>query len=61
MNFVRNHPAVRILLMLAAFLAGMALLILGWTMTGQLAGLGLMLLGLALLLATLWLYNVNFR
>lgn len=61
MQFFRKYPAVRMALMLVTFLAGMALLILGWTMTGQLTGLGLMLLGLALLLTTLWLYNSRFQ
>ena len=48
------------ILMLATFLAGFVLMISGWKMTGQLAGLGIMLIGVALLLVTLWLYNTRF-
>ncbi len=47
--------------MLAAFIGGFALLICGWKQTGQLGGLGLMLLGVALLLGTLALYNKPFE
>lgn len=61
MQFFRKYPAVRIVLMLLSFIAGMALLVVGWTMTGSLAGLGLMLLGLALILTTLALYNIVFK
>ena len=38
-----------------------ALVIFGWTMTGQLAGLGIMILGVALLLAALAIYNKPFE
>ena len=38
----------------------MVLLIGGWTMHASLTGLGIMILGLALLLAALALYNVTF-
>ena len=46
--------------MLVTFVLGMVLIIRGWMMTGQMAGLGLMLVGVALLLATLYLYNARF-
>ena len=55
--FWKNHPALRILLMLVLFVLSIALVTAGWKMTGQLAGLGIMLLGVALLLAVLALYN----
>ena len=41
--------------------AGLALVIGGWKMTGQLAGLGIMLVGLVLLLTALLLYNKPFE
>lgn len=47
--------------MLLTFVLGMILLVVGWTMTGQLSGLGLMLVGVALLLTTLALYNKPFQ
>lgn len=39
------------------FVAGLALVILGWKMTGQLVGLGIMILGVIFLLAALSVYN----
>lgn len=57
MKFWKEHNTLRICLMLIFFVAGMALLIYGWTLTGKLQGLAIMLIGLALLLFTLWLYN----
>ncbi len=60
MNYWKQHRALRMALMLASFALGMALLLYGWFQTGQLGGLGLELLGLALLLVTLWLYNARF-
>ncbi len=39
------------------FVLGLILVIAGWKMTGQLAGLGIMLVGLCLLLTSLFLYN----
>ncbi len=60
MNFWKEHSQLRIILMLLTFVLGMVLIIRGWMMTGQMAGLGLMLVGVALLLATLYLYNARF-
>ena len=57
MKFWKEHNNLRICLMLFFFVAGMALLIYGWTLTGKLEGLAIMLVGLAMLLFTLWLYN----
>ena len=43
------------------FLGGMGLVIYGWTLSGKLAGLGIMLVGLVLLLAALFIYNKPFQ
>ena len=59
--FWKNHPALRMVLMLVLFVLSIALVTAGWKMTGQLAGLGIMLLGVALLLAVLALYNAPIR
>ena len=59
--FWKNHPALRMVLMLVLFVLSIALVTAGWNMTGQLAGLGIMLLGVALLLAVLALYNAPYR
>lgn len=61
MNFWKEHTTLRIVLMLATFIAGIFLLLCGWKQTGQLGGLGLMLVGVALLLVTLALYNKPFE
>jgi len=47
--------------MAVLFVVGVVLTFAGWSMTGKMAGLGLMLLGLALLLAALYLYNKPFQ
>lgn len=58
--FWKNNPALRIVLMIVLFVLSIALVVVGWKMTGQLAGLGIMLLGVALLLAVLALYNAAY-
>lgn len=47
--------------MVILFAVGVVLTFAGWGMTGKMAGLGLMLLGIALLLAALYLYNKPFQ
>ncbi len=59
-KFWKEHAALRMALMVLSFVAGMGLIVFGWKQTGQLWGLGVMLLGLVLLLGTLWLYNIVF-
>ena len=61
MNYWKEHTALRLTLMGVLFVAGVILTFVGWSMTGKLAGMGLMLLGLALLLAALYLYNKPFQ
>ena len=60
MQFWKEHEKLRLALIAAFFLVGLALVIAGWKMTGSLAGLCVMLAGLALLLAALYLYNKAF-
>jgi hypothetical protein len=57
MKFWKKHLVLRSVLMILFFVAGLALVLIGWGMTGLLSGLGLMLLGIVLMLGTLWLYN----
>ena len=59
-TFWKTHPALRIVLMIVLFVLAIALVVSGWKMTGQLAGLGIMLVGVALLLAVLALYNAAY-
>ena len=61
MEFWKNHPALRIVLMAVLFVAAMALVIAGWKMTGELAGLGIMVAGVFLLLVVLAIYNEPYR
>ena len=59
--FWKNNPALRIVLMIVLFVLSIALVVAGWKMIGQLAGLGIMLLGVALLLAVLAIYNATYQ
>lgn len=52
---------VRVVLMLVLFVLALALVVAGWKMTGQLAGLGIMIVGVALLLAVLYIYNNKYQ
>lgn len=61
MAFWKEHPALRIVLIAVLFVLALVMIISGWTMTGQLAGLGIMVLGVAFLLATLAIYNKPFE
>ena len=59
--FWKTHPALRIVLMIVLFVLSIALVVAGWKMTGQLAGLGTMLVGVALLLVVLAIYNATYQ
>ena len=61
MAFWKEHPALRIVLIAVLFVLAITLVIVGWTMTGELAGLGIMILGVALLRAALAIYNKPFE
>ena len=61
MNYWKEHTALRVTLIAILFIIGLVLTFTGWSMTGKMAGLGLMMLGLALLLAALYLYNKPFK
>ena len=60
-TFWKTHPALRIVLMIVLFMLSIALVVAGWKMTGQLAGLGIMLVGVVLLLAVLAIYNATYQ
>lgn len=48
---------LRAVLMALFFVVGLALIVIGWKMTGQLLGLGIMIVGLVCLLTALLFYN----
>ena len=61
MNFWKEHTGLRICLIALFFAVGLALVIGGWTMTGQMTGLVIMLFGGALLVLALAIYNKPFQ
>ena len=61
MNFWKDHGKLRMLLMILFFVVGLALVLIGWGLTGEMLGLGLMCLGLVFMLTTLFLYNARFK
>ena len=61
MNFWKEHTTLRGILILLFFVVGMILTIAGWKMTGKLAGLGLMLVGIVFLLTALFVYNAAYK
>ena len=61
MNFWKNHAALRMVLIALFFVVGLTLTIVGWKMTGELLGLGLMLVGIVFLLTALFVYNALYK
>lgn len=61
MNFWKNHEKLRALLVALFFIAGIVLTIVGWKMTGKLAGLGIMIVGMICLLTALFVYNASYK
>ena len=57
MKFWKNHLILRAILIVLFFVVGVVLTFVGWSMTGKLLGLGLMLVGIVLLLTALFVYN----
>ena len=61
MNFWKNHTALRGVLITLFFVLGIVLTIVGWKMTGELLGLGIMLVGMIFLLTALFVYNALYK
>ena len=61
MNFWKNHTTLRAVLIVLFFVVGMVLTITGWKMTGELLGLGIMLVGIVFLLVALFVYNALYK
>ena len=61
MNFWKNHTTLRGVLIALFFVIGMVLTVVGWKMTGQLLGLGIMLVGVVFLLMALFVYNALYK
>ncbi len=60
-KFWKEHTALRMALIAAFFVVGLVMIFAGWKMTASVTGLLIMTVGLALLLAALWLYNKPFQ
>ena len=61
MNFWKNHLILRVVLIALFFVAGLVLTLVGWNMTGQLVGLGIMLVGMVFLLTAIFVYNALYK
>ena len=61
MKFWKNHTVLRFVLIALFFVAGLTLTLVGWSMTGKLLGLGLMIVGMILLLTALFIYNAAYK
>lgn len=59
--FPKDNEALRLMLIAIFSLLGFVLVIIGWKMTGQLIGLGLMIVGVALLLTAMGIYNDKYK
>ena len=61
MEFFKENPGIRIIAILVSFIIAIFLVINGWKMTGEMAGLIKMMVGVAFLLVALKIYNINFE
>ena len=61
MEFFKQNPGVRMILILVSFIIAIFFVITGWQMTGQMAGLIKMMVGVAFLLVALKIYNITFE
>lgn len=60
-RFWKEHTVLRAILIALFFAAGLVMVILGWKMTGDLKGLGLMCMGTLSVLLALFVYNAPFE
>ena len=61
MEFFKQNPGIRVILILVNFIIALFLVITGWQMTGEMAGLIKMIVGVAFLLVALKVYNITFE
>ena len=52
---------LRGILIVLFFTVGIVLTLVGWSMTGQLLGLGIMLIGVVFLLTAIFVYNALYK
>ena len=61
MEFMKENPKIRVILIVVSFLLALFFVITGWKMTGQMIGLIKMLVGVAFLLVALKAYNIAYE
>ena len=61
MKFFKDNPGIRIAFIAVSFVIAIFLVITGWQMTGQMAGLIKMIIGVAFLLVALKVYNIIYE
>ena len=61
MNFWKEHTTLRFALIALFFVIGLVLTVVGWSMTGKLLGLGIMIVGIIFMLAALFIYNAAYK
>ena len=61
MEFMKENPKIRVILIVVCFLLALFFVITGWKMTGQMIGLIKMLVGVAFLLVSLKAYNIAYE
>ena len=57
----KKLATLRVILIGLFFVAGIVLTIVGWKMTGELLGLGIMCVGIIFLLTALFVYNAAYK
>lgn len=60
-KFWKEHVPLRLTLIALFFILGIALVIYGWKMTGELTGLGIMAGGVVALLVAVFIYNAPYE
>ena len=61
MEFFKENPGVRVAVIAVSFVIAIFLVVTGWQLTGQMAGLIKMIVGVAFLLVALKAYNITFE
>ena len=61
MEFFKENPGIRVLLILISVVIALFLVFTGWQMTGQMGGLIKMVIGVGFLLVALKIYNITFE
>lgn len=60
-KFWKEHVPLRLTLIALFFILGIALVIYGWKMTGELTGLGIMVGGVVALMVAVFIYNAPYE